>query len=67
MQQKRKKSCPVCKRVATDLFAPFCSKRCADADLGNWINEKYAVAVTDDAVEDSIKMDPDSDTDKPLH
>ena len=24
-------------------YRPFCSKRCADIDLGNWFNEKYTV------------------------
>ena len=26
---------------------PFCSKRCADVDLGCWFNGKYAVASED--------------------
>jgi uncharacterized protein len=25
-------------------YRPFCSKRCADADLGSWINGSYAIA-----------------------
>ena len=34
--------CPICKKEFTDLkYRPFCSKRCADIDLGNWFNEKY--------------------------
>ena len=24
-------------------YRPFCSKRCADIDLGNWFVEKYVV------------------------
>lgn len=24
-------------------YAPFCSRRCADVDLGNWFNGSYAV------------------------
>lgn len=34
--------CPICKKEFTDKkYRPFCSKRCADIDLGNWFNEKY--------------------------
>ena len=37
--------CPICKIEVTDRkYRPFCSKRCADIDLGNWFNEKYSFA-----------------------
>lgn len=37
-------SCPICKKLApTNKYRPFCSKRCADLDLGNWFNETYAI------------------------
>ena len=36
--------CPICKKEFEDKkYRPFCSKRCADIDLGNWFNEKYTV------------------------
>jgi len=36
--------CPICKQEFTDMkYRPFCSKRCADVDLGNWLVEKYVV------------------------
>ena len=36
--------CPICKKELTDTkYRPFCSKRCADIDLGNWFTEKYTV------------------------
>ena len=36
--------CPICGKV-TEIgkYRPFCSKRCADIDLGNWFNENYRV------------------------
>lgn len=35
--------CPICKQEVSDnKYRPFCSKRCADIDLGNWFNEKYS-------------------------
>ena len=46
-------------------YRPFCSKRCADIDLGNWFNEKYRVEAVEIDEEDikqlneSIKIDSD--------
>lgn len=38
--------CPICKKAGTAKFKPFCSKRCADIDLGRWFNESYSVPAT---------------------
>lgn len=36
--------CPVCHKIcADDKYKPFCSKRCADIDLGRWFNGSYSV------------------------
>ena len=35
--------CPVCGKPADDKYKPFCSKRCADIDLGRWLKEGYRV------------------------
>lgn len=42
--------CPICNKAAAQGFKPFCSKRCADIDLGKWMKGDYAVPVveTDD-------------------
>lgn len=40
--------CPIChKEVEEAKYRPFCSKRCADIDLGNWFNEKYTFAAVE--------------------
>jgi len=41
----RQPKCARCRRhpVLAD-YRPFCSKRCADADLGSWLNGAYAIA-----------------------
>ena len=31
--------CPICRQPAHPDFKPFCSKRCADLDLGKWMND----------------------------
>ncbi len=37
--------CPRCEqRVIESKFLPFCSKQCADHDLGKWINEEHTIA-----------------------
>ena len=35
--------CPNCGKTATLEFRPFCTKRCADVDLGRWLNEDYRI------------------------
>jgi len=35
-------SCPICKKETEVKYRPFCSKRCADIDLGKWFNGQYA-------------------------
>ena len=45
--------CPTC-GAPSDLQArPFCSRRCADIDLGYWIQGKYAIPAVD-AADDTI-------------
>jgi hypothetical protein len=29
--------------MSVEEFQPFCSKRCADVDLGRWLGETYRV------------------------
>ena len=36
-------TCPICKKAPEDKYRPFCSKRCADIDLGKWMSGQYAV------------------------
>jgi endogenous inhibitor of DNA gyrase (YacG/DUF329 family) len=37
-------------------FRPFCSRRCADIDLGRWFGEAYRIPVPDreDAEDDNL-------------
>lgn len=35
--------CPICGEEGVDAFHPFCSKRCADVDLGRWMTGRYAI------------------------
>ncbi len=40
-------SCPICSETTDPKFRPFCSKRCADIDLGKWFSGSYAVPSKD--------------------
>ena len=35
--------CPICGKPTDVAVRPFCSKRCADIDLGRWFSGTYAV------------------------
>jgi endogenous inhibitor of DNA gyrase (YacG/DUF329 family) len=39
--------CPMCEKPSDRTFYPFCSKRCADLDLGKWLNGSYAIPVVE--------------------
>jgi endogenous inhibitor of DNA gyrase (YacG/DUF329 family) len=48
--------CPVCAKTIDQVadgqkYSPFCSKRCADIDLGRWLKEGYRVP-TEEGPED---------------
>lgn len=35
--------CAMCGKPQDAKFKPFCSKRCADRDLGKWLGQGYAI------------------------
>ena len=47
------KPCPTCGAPSMHETRPFCSKRCADIDLGRWFQGVYAIPAVD-AADDSI-------------
>ncbi|TDL77723.1 DNA gyrase inhibitor YacG [Palleronia sediminis] len=52
-------TCPICARPADPNYRPFCSRRCADIDLGRWLTGGYAVPAEDeDWSEDSTEPPP---------
>jgi len=40
-------TCPICTKASDAKYRPFCSRRCADIDLGRWLNESYKVPADD--------------------
>lgn len=51
-------SCPICYKATDQKFKPFCSERCADVDLGKWLNGSYAIPapLEDLSEEDEIAL-----------
>ena len=52
-------TCPICARESDPKYKPFCSRRCADIDLGKWLTGSYAIpaAVTDEDEDESREQD----------
>lgn len=44
-------TCPICHKETDPKYRPFCSRRCADVDLGRWLTGSYAIPATDDEPE----------------
>lgn len=36
-------SCPICRKPVGPAYRPFCSRRCADVDLGRWLTGSYVI------------------------
>jgi uncharacterized protein len=45
-------SCPICAKETDAKYRPFCSRRCADVDLGKWLTGGYALPIDDENAED---------------
>ncbi len=53
--------CPICGRAAAEPFRPFCSRRCADIDLGRWLGEAYRILAADDGTAGDSSGEDDDD------
>jgi endogenous inhibitor of DNA gyrase (YacG/DUF329 family) len=45
---RARRLCPICRRPADVHYRPFCSRRCADIDLGRWLGEAYRIPAAED-------------------
>ena len=58
------KPCPQCGAESAKPHTPFCSRRCAQLDLGAWLNEDYHVPAheaQEDADLEAMLADADRD------
>ncbi len=54
--------CPICAKPSDEAAKPFCSKRCADIDLGRWLKGSYAIPGQDgEATVPANDRNPDED------
>jgi endogenous inhibitor of DNA gyrase (YacG/DUF329 family) len=61
--------CPICNEPTAIATRPFCSRRCADIDLGRWFSGAYAIPVIEPSEEDldaleSLAQSGESDGDE---
>ena len=45
-------TCPICRKETDPKYRPFCSKRCADIDLGRWLTGGYAIPAEEEDMPD---------------
>jgi endogenous inhibitor of DNA gyrase (YacG/DUF329 family) len=58
---RRKRKCPICGAPSVDRFRPFCSKRCADIDLGRWFKEGYRIPAAEEP-DPTDELDSEADS-----
>jgi len=58
-QPSPERKCAVCGKAQKSEYRPFCSRRCADIDLGKWLGEGYAIPAVEppDSAPDSGEND----------
>jgi endogenous inhibitor of DNA gyrase (YacG/DUF329 family) len=59
-------TCPICDKKTDPKYRPFCSKRCADVDLGKWLNGSYAIPAGETDEDQGTPSDSDGTSQK-LH
>ncbi|MEE4118435.1 MAG: DNA gyrase inhibitor YacG [Paracoccaceae bacterium] len=47
-------TCPICRKPSHPDYRPFCSRCCADVDLGRWLTGAYAIP-TDEGEDDEAE------------
>jgi endogenous inhibitor of DNA gyrase (YacG/DUF329 family) len=55
-------TCPICKKPTDPRYRPFCSRRCADVDLGRWLTGRYVIPgpeIDEEAAEPKVPEGPD--------
>ncbi len=60
-----KDRCPLCGKPAAAPHRPFCSRRCAELDLGRWLDGRYRIPTTEEgpgeARDEDAGATPDGD------
>jgi len=51
----KRTKCPSCGKPSVLAYNPFCSKRCADVDLGKWLTGGYRLETEEEADLDELR------------
>ena len=66
--KKKTVPCPTCSKPSMRLHIPFCSTRCAQIDLGKWLNGNYAIPAYEAEQDSNIEaLLEEADKDPGLH
>ena len=55
----RRRGCAHCGKPVVTRWRPFCSKRCADLDLGRWLSETYRITTDEEPDMDTVPDEHD--------
>ena len=58
-------ACPMCEKDTDPKYRPFCSKRCADLDLGKWLSGTYAIPSSAEDDDEELAQAIEEDARKP--
>lgn len=66
--KKKTAPCPTCSKPGMRPHIPFCSARCAQIDLGKWLNGDYAIPAHEAEQDTNIEaLLAEADKDPGLH
>ena len=66
--KKKTGPCPTCSKPGMRPHIPFCSTRCAQIDLGKWLNGDYAIPAHEAEQDSNIEaLLAEADKDPGLH
>jgi len=54
-----RRRCPICGVPANPARRPFCSRRCADLDLGRWLKGQYHIPTAERPSESTFDDEDD--------
>ncbi len=57
-REAAKPTCPICGKPTVDEMRPFCSRRCADVDLGRWLTGQYRIPAAGEDAEGEQPGEP---------
>ena len=61
MAEQHSEKCPICGKSADPKYHPFCSKKCADIDLGRWLKGTYVVHTQEEPTDEDLLAQGESD------